>query len=358
MRDFRRGLTRRTAAMVAASAVLLALVVASLFISVPYVTLGPGPTFNTIGSFEDEPLITITGAETFPTDGRLDLTTVSESGGPYGRLGLAEALRGWLDPDVAVVPSKLLYPPGTSGDEVERLNQCDFAGSESAATVAALRQLELAVTPVVEVAAVEAGSPADGELECGDAIVAVDGDQVRTPEDVVAAISSLAPGDEVELTVRRNGRNVEVPLTTASRTEDGRTRAVVGISVEVGYTSPVQVEYSLEGVGGPSAGLMFALGVVDKLTEDSLTGGAHIAGSGTIDGEGTVGAIGGIQQKLQGARGQGATVFLVPADNCQAASSAAPDGLRLVEVTTLDSAVTALEAIRAGTATEATAPPC
>lgn len=344
----RLSVTRRTAAMMTAAVLLLGLVIAAVVVPVPYVTLGPGPTFNTIGSYDDEPLITVSGAETFPTDGRLDLTTVSESGGPYGRLGLAEALRGWIDPDVAVVPSKLLYPPGTSEAEVERVNECEFAGSESAATVAALREVGEPVTRVVEVTEIEAGSPADGEFRCGDAIVAVGGERTTTPEQVVSAIRALEPGDDVTVTVRRNGREKDVTVTTQERNDDGESRAAVGVSVDVGYTSPVRVEYSLEGVGGPSAGLMFALGLVDKLTKGSLTGGAHVAGTGTIDDRGAVGPIGGIQQKLQGARSAGATVFLVPAENCEAARGAVPEGLRLVKVSTLSGAVDALDSIRAG----------
>jgi PDZ domain-containing protein len=116
----------------------------------------------------------------------------------------------------------------------------------------------------------------------------------------------------------------------------------------VGYTSPVKVTIQLNDVGGPSAGLMFSLGIVDKLTPQQETGGKNIAGTGTIDSNGVVGPIGGIEQKMLGARNEGATAFLVPADNCAEAKPAAPKGLRLVKVTSLSQALDALHALTTG----------
>ena len=148
----------------------------------------------------------------------------------------------------------------------------------------------------------------------------------------------------------RDGRRVNETLTTAPNPDDPAL-PFVGITPDVDYDFPFQVTISLDDVGGPSAGLMFSLGLVDMLTPGSLNNGAHVAGTGTIDDAGKVGPIGGIQQKMQGARGDGATVFLVPAENCDSAAGAVPKGLRTVKVTTLTSAVNALNAIKAGKST-------
>ncbi len=130
---------------------------------------------------------------------------------------------------------------------------------------------------------------------------------------------------------------------TTSAAEDGR--AIVGILTKDDADYPFSVEISLRDVGGPSAGLMFALGIVDKLTPGALTNGRHVAGTGTIDDAGAVGAIGGIPQKMIGAKDAGAKVFLVPEDNCAEAVKTAPEGLRLVKVTSLKTAVAALDAL-------------
>jgi len=130
--------------------------------------------------------------------------------------------------------------------------------------------------------------------------------------------------------------------------EDKPVRPIVGLSLEERAKFDVTVEIGLKDVGGPSAGLMFALGIIDKLGRESLTGGRAIAGTGEITAEGVVGPIGGIPQKMLGARESGATVFLVPADNCEEAKKARHDGLQLVKVGTLKEALDALKALREG----------
>jgi PDZ domain-containing protein len=158
-------------------------------------------------------------------------------------------------------------------------------------------------------------------------------------------ITRHKPGEQVTLTVQRAGRRMDERITTAAA-KDGR--AIVGVLTRDEADYPFKVAISLKDVGGPSAGLMFALGVVDKLTPGSLSGGKYIAGTGTIDDSGKVGPIGGIPQKMAGARRAGATVFLAPAGNCAEAVKTVPAGLRLVKVDSLQSAVDALDAIREG----------
>jgi PDZ domain-containing protein len=344
----RRHVSRSTLTLILSCTLLVVFIVVAATRPVPYVTLGPGPTFNTIGEYDGKPLISVKGAKTYPTSGNLDLTTVSESGGPYGDIGLGEAIRGWLDPHVAVVPTRLLHPPGTSSDEVEKRNAADFSDAEDSATVAAFNYLKIPFDYVIKVSSVDKGSAADGKLKVGDVVVAVDGKKVSTVDAARAPILSTKAGDTVTMTIRRDGKESDVVLTPQSKTEGGKTTQVVGITLGDDYESKVTVTYSLTGVGGPSAGLMFSLGLVDMLSPTSINGGKYVAGTGTIDASGKVGPIGGIQQKLVGARDNGATIFLVPADNCASAKNAVPDGLTIAKVTTLTSAVDALAAINAG----------
>lgn len=322
------------------------LLVATL-LPVPYVVLRPGPVFDTLGSVGDQPVISISGAPTYPTSGRLDLTTVSESGGPRSRISVIDALRGWFDPDVAVVPTRLLYAPDTTPDQVEEEGAVEMVDSQDAAEVAALRQVGLPVTPTVEIAEVSADGASAGKIEVGDRVVSVDGVEVSTPEQVSEGVTTHRPGEQVRVGYVRKGVPGEVVVTTkASDSDPAKPR--IGVVLRVGYTSPVTIDITLDDVGGPSAGLMFSLGIVDQLTPGALTGGRHVAGTGTIDADGEVGPIGGIHQKMAGARDAGASVFLVPQGNCSEARTDPPEGLRLVAVKTLDAAVEALEAIDSG----------
>jgi PDZ domain-containing protein len=323
--------------------VLLSAVAALL--PVPYVALEAGPVTNTLGSVGKTQLIRIDGRETYPVSGNLDLTTVHVLGGPGSQLGLVTALRGWLDDGVAIVPEDTVYPPGETAEEAEKESAAEMRDSQENATTAALRELGIPVEITSFVQDVPEGSPSTGKLEKGDELVAIDGTPVAGGTQLRELITDRDPGDDVRVTVRRDGAERTETITT-ERAEDGR--AIVGITTRDEADYPFTVEIKLEDVGGPSAGLMFALGIVDKLTPGSLTDGAHIAGTGTIDDTGHVGAIGGITQKMIGAERAGATVFLAPAGNCDEAKETVPDGLRLVKARTLSSAVDSLERLAEG----------
>ena len=326
----------------------LAILLLSLaaLLPVPYVALSPGPTADTLGSEDGRELIVIEGRETYRTSGQLLLTTVRVSGGPESRgMSLLNAIRGFVDPEVAVVPIDRVYPPGETVEQVEQRTAEEMQLSQQDATAAALRELDVPVATEVAVGSIVEDAPAQGELEAGDVIVSVDGTPAVSPDAVRDAVRSKQPGDTVTFVVRRDGTELEVPVVTGT-SPDEEGVAAVGIAPVVAYSFPFTVEIQIEDVGGPSAGLMFALGIYDKLTPEELTGGELIAGTGEINADGEVGPIGGIQQKLVAARDEGATVFLTPADNCAEAVGAVPDGLRLVRVETLDDAVQALEGIR------------
>jgi Lon-like protease len=324
------------------------LVALAALVPVPFVALRPGPTADTLGSEHDKELITIEGRETYPTSGHLQLTTVRVSGGPGSpRMDLLRAMRGWIDPQVAVVPIDSVYPPDETAEEIEQRTAEEMQLSQQDATAAALRALDVPVTTEVAVGSVIKDAPAEGKLKAGDVIIRVDDVPAVSPQAVRDAVRSKQPGDTVTFVVRRDGEEIDVPIVTEP-SSNGADVAVVGIAPVNAYSFPFTVRIELDDVGGPSAGLMFALGIYDKLTPGELTGGRFIAGTGEIDADGDVDPIGGIQQKLIAAREAGATVFLTPASNCAEALRAVPDGLRLVRVETFDDAVQALEHIRFG----------
>jgi PDZ domain-containing protein len=337
--------TRRTLTLAVAGFLVVLLSAVAALLPVPYVALNPGPVTNTLGSVGKTELIRIEGRTTYPDEGNLDLTTVSVLGGPSQRLDLVTALRGWLDDAVAVVPEEQVYPAGETAKEIEEQSATEMRDSQENATTAALRHLGIPVTTRLLVQQVTKGSPSRGKLRTGDEIVQVDGEPVVGGAQLRELITARDPGDQVRIVVSRDGQRVQARITTQAA-EDGR--AIVGITTRDDADYPFAVEISLEDVGGPSAGLMFALGIVDKLTPGSLTGGEHIAGTGTIDDAGHVGTIGGITQKMIGAKEAGATVFLSPPSNCKEALRTKPDGLRLVKARTLTAAVKALDTIREG----------
>jgi len=339
-------MSRRVVVLAVAGFLTVLLAAVAALLPVPYVALQPGPTTNTLGSVGNTELIRIDGRRTYPDKGHLDLVTVSVQGGPRQKLDLYTALHGWLDNSIAVVPEETVYPKGESAQEAEQQSTAEMNDSQENATTAALRSLGIPVQTSVVVQDLPAGSPSAGKLRKGDEIVSVDGKPATGGASLRDAVTAHNPGDTIPIVVRRDGRNVTTAVTTAAAPDDGRT--VIGVVTRDKASYPFSVKISLKDVGGPSAGLMFALGIVDKLTPGSLTGGKFIAGTGTIDDAGKVGAIGGITQKMIGARHNGATVFLSPAENCAEARSTVPDGMRLVKVRALSDAIASLDALRAG----------
>lgn len=338
-------MSRRALTLLVAGFLTLALAVGGAMLPVPYVVLSPGPTENTIGDVKGKPVITVAGHETFPTSGMLSMVTVAYQGGPGNRIGLLTALRGWLDDTIAVVPEETIFPREQTVEEVEEENTAEMATSQETSTAAALRELKIAYQNVVKVASTDKGTPAEGKLQAGDLITAVDGTPATDMDAVAKAVRARKPGDDVVFGIERKNVKQDVTVKTVAGA-DGQ--AIVGVRMGMSYKFPFTVNISVGDVGGPSAGLMFSLGIYDKLTPGPLTGGKAIAGTGTMDGDGKVGAIGGIEQKMVGAKKAGATVFLTPSANCPAAVAAVPDGLRLVKVDTLDGAIKALDAIRTG----------
>ncbi|WP_178379931.1 PDZ domain-containing protein [Cryptosporangium aurantiacum] len=331
----RRGLTVFVGAILA---LLLSLGMALL--PVPYVALGPGPTVNTLGSRDGHEIITISGTPTSKSKGNLNLTTVSVS----PDLNLGNALVGWLDGTVAVVPREVVYPPGETRQQVNEENAQAFKNSQTSAETAALRELGYPVK--VTVTKVAPGSPSTGKLAVGDVVTSVDGTEVTSGTKLRALLAAKQPGKATTIGYQRGTTTGTASIMLARSDDDGRP--LLKIETKDEQPHPFTVSFDLDKIGGPSAGLMFALAVIDKVKPEDLTGGKFIAGTGEIDDDGNVGAIGGISQKMVAADRAGATVFLVPADNCLEAAGAAPDGLELVRVATLDDALSALTTLKRG----------
>lgn len=323
--------------------VLAILLLATLFIPTPYTIQSPGPTFDTLEQVDIEgetlDMIEIDGVETYPTEGRLDLTTISVSGPPTSTSTLLEVFYHAAQPYPAITPAELLYPPETTGDEVRSQNAEAMADSQSWAVAAALEHLGIDYQQRLFALDFTEDSPAAEFLEPNDEIISLNGNDITGHGQLVNTIQE-ANGEPVNMRVRRNGddQTFTIPVNQA---EDGTYQ--IGVYLDSEFVFPIDVEIHLQDVGGPSAGLIFTLALIDRMTEDSVTDGRHIAGTGTIDPDGTVGPIGGVQQKVMAAASAGATIFLAPDMNCSEITHV-PDGMTVYSVDTLDTALEILDA--------------
>lgn len=319
----------------------------------PYVIEKPGPVYNTIGSTEydgaDRPLISIDGATTFPTAGTLDMLTVSLVGNPDNRPSWLKVAGAWLDSSQAVIPIDAAFPANTTTQQRDEENTAQMVNSQQDAIAAALTNLGYTYPTIVSVVSLPTGSPAEGVLRADDQIKTVNGAAITDIASLRAALTANGAGVPATVGILRGGVAQDLTVTPV----DSGGSVVIGINVKTEYKFPFTVTIQLDQVGGPSAGMMFALGIIDKLTPGLLQGGQSVAGTGTIDQAGTVGPIGGIRQKLAGARNAGADWFLAPADDCGEVTGHVPDGLTVFSVTTLDQALTALDAIKTGADTSA-----
>jgi PDZ domain-containing protein len=340
-------MTRRRTALSVGTLVLLVLVAVAVFVPMPYVVMSPGVTENTLGSFRGHPVITVKGHQTYPTAGHLDLTTVSVTS-PDSHPRLPDVLRAWWSSNEIVLPRDVVYPPQQSVAAVNKQNQTEMLDSQTYAVAAGLKEAGIDAIKV-EVAAVQTGTPADGVLQKSDEILAFNGAKVDSTQALVDAISAKPPGSHLQMEIQRGTKTMTVAMTTVAAPDDP-TKSHIGVQLFDAFKPPFSVKIALgQDIGGPSAGLMFSLGVYDMITPGKLTGGRYIAGTGTIDPEGVVGPIGGIQQKIAGAYANGARVFLVPASNCaEAGQSTLAGKIDLIKVSTVDGAVKALEAFDKG----------
>jgi PDZ domain-containing protein len=332
---------RRISTLLVALVPIVAFGALLAMVTVPYVSLGPGPTFNTLGEVEGKEVVDIEGTEVHKTTGQLNMTTVSQR----DNLTLGQALTLWMSGHEQLVPRDLVYPPDKSKDEIDEANNEEFKQSENSAEYAALGYLKYA--PAVTVQNVTKDGASAGKLKEGDAIDGVDGVPVSSLEQFQGIMEKTKPGQEVVLDFRRKNAPPGV-ATIKLKSNPDKPHGFLGIGVVEAPWAPFKIDFNLANIGGPSAGLVFSLAVVDKLTTGDLSGDKFVAGTGTIASDGKVGSIGGITHKILAAHEAGATVFLVPADNCDEAKSAHEDDIDLLKVDTLTQAVDSLKALSAG----------
>ncbi|SDZ09422.1 YlbL family protein [Tessaracoccus flavus] len=340
----------RNAVAIVSSILFVALAALLVLVPVPYVAWRPGQTIDVLGNTDSGPIIAVTGLPTYDTPGQLLMTTVSTTRHD-STLSLPEAMFVYFAEESDAIPREVIYPPGLSSEQVQSEAVAKMDQSRDNATVAALRAAGVAVSELPRVDSVVLSGPSGELLLPGDLILAVDGEEMSRPEDVGEQVRSHAVGDAIVFTVLREGRETQVTITAAASNADP-TIPVAGITVTRGYRYSPRVTYGIDSnVTGPSAGLVFALGVYDRITEQDLLADAVVAGTGTIDPDGRVGSIGAIREKIKGAERDGATVFLVPEGNCAGIGGLDTD-LQLVKVATLREAIAAIQLINEGNSTE------
>lgn len=335
------GVNRRIRTLFTALVPIVAFGVLMAVVTVPYVSLGPGPTYDTLGEFEGKPVVAIEGTPVKPTSGHLNMTTVSQRDG----LTMGQALTLWLSGDQQLVPRDLVFPPEKSREDIQKSQSADFQNSEDTAQFAALNYLKY--PKAVSVEKVNDPGPSVGKLQTGDAIDKVNGTPVTDVEQFSGLLKATKPGQQIVVDYRRKNSPPGTARITLGKNDD-REHGYLGVAVLDAPWAPFTVDFNLANIGGPSAGLMFSLAVVDKLSTGDLNGGKFVAGTGSIGVDGAVGPIGGIVHKMASAQEAGATVFLVPAENCDEARTVALETMELIKVETLPQAIDALKTLNTG----------
>lgn len=333
-------MTRQTWTAIVSAVVFVALAAVIAFVPTPFVAWTAGETYDLLGDRDSKPVIQIDGIDTYPTTGQIRMVTVSQTR-VDASLALPEALFDYVMPHRDVLPRESIYAAGRSATQVAEDEKSLMSSAQRDAVVAALRAADQPVHELPMVLSVRVSGPSNGKLEPGDLILHVDNVLVNSADDVVARVKEKGVGQKVVVEVLRRSTTLSVTLDTVGSTSDGRV-PTIGITVGTGYQYTPSVTISIDpDVGGGSGGLMFALAIYDKITPDDLLGGQIVAGTGTMNADGQVGAIGGIQEKIAGAQAAGAKVFFVPAQNC-ADTLGVSTTMTLVKVSTLSDAINAL----------------
>lgn len=310
----------------------------------PYVIESPGPVINVLQKLNGKDIIQISNIKTYPADGSLDAVTVSQRGNPDALPSWGEVALAWLSPAKVVVPIEKVWNPNTSSDELNRISTKMMLDSQRDAIAVALRKQGYSFPTWLAVDSIEKSTPAAGLFKPDDVILEVDGVEPHSVQEVTAQLAAKS-GKPVTFKVSRAGQTKTFDVKPYFDAELDRWR--VGLFLSFRYDFPVEVKIDLGNVTGPSAGLSFTLGLIDLLEPGDLTGGYHVAATGTIGPDGTVGPIGGVRLKMLGAVGSGATFFFAPRSNCDEILGNIPEGLQVVTVETVDDALAALSELRA-----------
>lgn len=310
-------------------------------LTVPYAAEGPGPTVDTLSQVNGTDVVEVHADEVDDPQGHLNMTTVTVT----TNMTFGQVVYKWLSTDDTIVPLSNYLRPDTTMEQVEEANKQAFVQSESAATLSAMNYLKVPVKTVV--ADLVKDSPSQGIIEKNDVITMINGKPVTEPGEIQQMIRSMAPGDEVTITLIRDDKEREEKVTLEPNPEDDSI-PYVGIFMMAEPDTNIEVNYNLQDVGGPSAGMMFSLAVIDKLSPGDLTHGKFVAGTGTISEAGEVGPIGGIKHKVRASMDAGAELFLAPSANCEEATSRDHGDMVIASVDTLDDAIKAMDDFAAG----------
>ena len=319
------------------------LTIATLLAPIPFVFFKPGVPDNVAGK-----IISIKDAKTYPINGKLFITSILVTN-PDSPVFGAETLVNWVIGPHVVLPKESVYPPIQPAQKIERDSRNEMESSKVTSTAAALRYLGYDFDEVYYVSDIRDYSDAIKKLKIGDVITDIDGKKINQIEEIRTSYTNKSIGDPLLITVERKDKNGKVASVTTrvilveNLDIEEKERPAIGILVGTSARFPIDVDFNLPGVGGPSAGLIFAVGIVEKLTEEDLVRGRKIAGTGTISASGKVGGIGGIEEKMVGASRIGATIFIAPRENCPDIKHV-PNGLKVIPVSTLSEAIEALRA--------------
>jgi PDZ domain-containing protein len=320
---------------------LTLLILVALFIPSPFVILAPGTPQNVLGE-----AIKISGTKTYPTTGKLSVTSVMVTD-PDSYITGFDIFYGWLDNQRAVLPRQEVYPDGETAAEAVKQGAAEMNGSQINATAAALSYLGYKSASKLAVVDVNKESKAQNVILVNDQVLTIDDRKFENTTELLQFLDNKKPGDYVTVKVNRKGFELTKKIALSSR-DDGS--AFIGINIQEQFVFPFDVKIKLEETGGPSGGLIFAIGVVDKLTAEDLIRSRNIAGTGTITTTGNVGPIGGIAEKIIGARDFGVEIFFTPIENCQDISNIEALGqgkgekaMKIVPVATLAEAIAVLK---------------
>ncbi len=329
------------ATTISAAVLFVALSVAITLIPVPFVSWSPGATLDVLSTQNGKDVIKIEGMANEPANGKLLLTTVAVTKADSS-LTLPQALISLAGRDSTILPRAFVYSDIRSAEEIQKAERQQMADSQDAALVAALRQSGFSVSQTVQVKRVSSAGPAADKLQVADKIVSVNDVRVQTKTQVLDSLGTLRPGDAVKIDIIRDGQPLVVNLTAAAGNDNPQI-ARIGVDLEDAYSHNIKVDYAIDpAIAGPSGGLIFALGLYEKLSNESLFANKIVAGSGEINADGEIGAIGGVKQKIIGAGRAGATVFLLPAANCSDIDPTASSP-RIIKVTKLQDAIESLQ---------------
>ena len=346
-RSLRRVIRENRTEAVMVVVALLVLAVAT--IPSPYAIERPGPVVDVLGTVpvegEDVPVLTVEDQVGGEDEGRLNLLTVSIAGSPQRPLSWISLVPALFDPSQDIAPMTQFYPEGITVEQREEVTSMQMDASQVVSATAAFRAVGLEVGVSLSIGDVDKAGPAAGVLEPGDELVSINGEELKSFEQLIETVSTGT--DPLTIEIVRDGKPRTEMVTPREPTDGAAPR--LGIVVSTSYELPREVDISVPHIGGPSAGLIFGLAIMDRMGEGPSLDGLTVSGTGTLNEDGAVGPIGGLTQKAWAASRADTDLFLMPVANCPDVRDF-PKGLNVAPVATLDEAVAAINAASAGDA--------